>query len=148
MKERIDESLVAVARELAPLVKEHAAEAEKQRRLATPVIDALEGKGLTRMFLPAALGGLETDPLTCLRVVEEIASADAAAAWLLMVANSGAFTFSSFPDKTVETLLADPADWLTAAAIQPPVEAREAAGGYRVSGRRPFASGISSARHV
>jgi hypothetical protein len=29
------------------------------------------------------------DPLTCTRMMEEIAGLDAAAAWMLMVANSG-----------------------------------------------------------
>jgi alkylation response protein AidB-like acyl-CoA dehydrogenase len=76
------------------------------------------------MFLPKALGGLESDPLTCLRVVEEIASFDAAAAWMLMVGNAGAFTFAKFPAETVESLVADRDHWFTAAAIQPPVEAR------------------------
>jgi alkylation response protein AidB-like acyl-CoA dehydrogenase len=148
MNKGIDESLVAVARELTPLVREHALEAEKERRLSATVIEALDRNGLTKMFLPKALGGRETDPLTCMRVIEEIASADAAAGWLLMVANSGAFTFARLPDKTVEGLLADRSHWLTAAAIQPPVEAREVAGGFRLSGRRPFASGVSSARSL
>ena len=86
---------------------EHAAEAEQQRRLSAPVIQALDRTGLTKLFLPQALGGREIDPVTCPRVVEEIASYDAVAAWLLMVSNSAALTFSGFPEKTVESLLAD-----------------------------------------
>lgn len=148
MAKAIDESVVAVARELGPLIKEHAAEAEQQRRLSAPVIQALDRAGLTKLLLPKALGGREVDPVTCARVMEEIASFDAAAAWLLMVSNSGAFTYSVFPDKTVESLLADRDGWLTAAAIQPPVAAHEVSGGYKLNGRRPFASGISSARYV
>jgi alkylation response protein AidB-like acyl-CoA dehydrogenase len=148
MQYQIDQSLVAAAHELGPLIREHAPEAEKQRRLSKPVIDALEKAGLTKMFLPRALGGQETDPVTCLRVVEEIASFDAAAAWLLMVSNAGAFTFARFPEKTVDDLLADRDHWLTAAAISPPLEAREAPGGFRLNGRRPFASGVSIARSV
>jgi indole-3-acetate monooxygenase len=148
MTKGIDESVVAVARELGPLIKAHTAEAEQQRRLPAPVIQALDRAGLTKLLLPKALGGREVDPVTCARVVEEIASFDAAAAWLLMVANSGAFTYSAFPEKTVESLLADRDSWLTAAAIQPPVAAHEVPGGYRLNGRRPFASGVSSARFV
>ena len=80
MAKGIDESVVAVARELGPLIKEHAAEAEQQRRLSAPVIQALDRAGLTKMLLPKALGGREMDPVTCTRVMEEIASFDAAAA--------------------------------------------------------------------
>jgi indole-3-acetate monooxygenase len=148
MDRRFDDSLVAVARELGPLIKEHATEAERERRLSRPVIEALDRTGLTKLYLPRALGGREADPITTLRVVEEIAGFDAAAAWLLMVANQSAFTLSVFPDKTVDTVLADRAHWLTAAALQPPMAAVEVSGGYRLSGRRPFASGIASARFV
>ena len=37
----IDESLVAKARELGPLIREHALETQRERRLSRPVIDAL-----------------------------------------------------------------------------------------------------------
>ena len=148
MHRTIDETLVAAARALGPVIREHAAEAERQRRLARPVIDGLVKAGLTRMFLPKSLGGLETDPLTHLRVVEEISGFDAAAGWRLMVESSGNVTFAQFPAETVEEVMKDPSDRLGAAAILPPIEAREVEGGYRVTGRRPFASGVSDARYV
>src|SRR6187455_1679309 len=104
MKHAIDEKLVARARELGPLIREHAPEAERERRLSKPVFDALNRSGITKMFLPESLGGLETDPVTVLRVFEEIASHDSVAAWLLMVSTSGAFTGCRFPAETVEEL--------------------------------------------
>jgi alkylation response protein AidB-like acyl-CoA dehydrogenase len=142
----IDEALLAKARELGPLIREHAAEAERERRLSKPVLDALNRSKITKMLLPKSLGGLETDPLTMLRVVEEIASFDSVAGWLLMVASSGAFTGARFSAETVEELFRDPDDWLIGAAFQPPVEAREVDGGYRLSGQRPLASFAHAAR--
>ena len=148
MDKGIDESLVAVARELGPLIREHAPEAEAQTPIVQAGLRSPGTAGADQDVRAQGAGGRETDPVTCLRVVEEIARADAAASWLLMVANSAAFTFSRLPEKTVESLVADQNDWLTAAAIQPPIEAREAPGGFRLTGRRPFASGVSSARSV
>lgn len=145
---RFDETLVAKATALGPLIREHAAEAERERRLSKPVMKALVASRLTTMFLPKALGGFETDPLTCMRVVEELSSSDSIAGWMMMVANSSAWVSSRFPAKTVETLFADLDDCIQAAAFQPPVEAREAAGGFRLTGRRPFASGAHAARWV
>ena len=55
----IDETLLSKARELGPLIRQHAAEAERERRLSKPVIDALNGAGITKMLLPKSLGGLE-----------------------------------------------------------------------------------------
>src|SRR5882672_9830628 len=95
----IDETLLAKARELGPLIREHAPEAERDRRLSKPVIDALNRSGMTKMLLPKSLGGVETDPVTMLRVVEEIASFDSVAGWLLMVSNSGASPAAAFPPR-------------------------------------------------
>jgi alkylation response protein AidB-like acyl-CoA dehydrogenase len=144
----IDEALVAKARELGPLIREHAPEAERERRLSKPVIDALNRAGITKMLLPKSLGGLETDPVTMLRVVEEIASFDSVAGWLLMVTNSGAFTGARFPAETAEELFRDPNDWFIGTAFQPPVEVREVDGGYRLTGQRALASFSHAARWI
>lgn len=143
-----DEGLVAKATALGPILREHAVEAEQERRLSKPALDALVKSRLTCMFLPKALGGLETDPLTCMRVVEELSGFDTVAGWMIMVANSSAWASSRFPAKTVETLFGDLDDCIMAAAFQPPVEAREAPGGFRLTGQRPFASGAHAARWV
>ena len=144
----IDEALLQTARELGPLIREHAAQAERERRLSKPVFDALHRSGITKMFLPKSLGGLETDPVTMLRVVEEIASFDSVAAWLLMVTNSGAFTGCRYPAQVVEEVFRDTNDCLIATAFQPPVAAVEVDGGYRLTGQRPLASGAHAARWV
>jgi alkylation response protein AidB-like acyl-CoA dehydrogenase len=144
----IDETLVAKARELGPLIREHAAEAERERRLSKPVIDALNRAGITKMLLPKSLGGLETDPVTMIRVVEEIASFDSVAGWLLMVSNSGAYTGARVSAETAEELFRNPNDWFIAAAFQPPVEAREVDGGFKLTGHRPLASFAHSARWI
>src|SRR5262245_60164674 len=59
-----DTSLIDAAREIAPIVRKHSAEAEQERRLSQPVLDALRETGLLRMNTPRSLGGLETDPVT------------------------------------------------------------------------------------
>ncbi len=147
-KPAIDQTVVAKATALGPVIREHAAEAEQERRQSKPVIAALTRSGLTSMFLPQSLGGLETSPLPAMRVVEEISSFDSVAGWLLMVSNAGAWAASRLPARTVEEMYRDLDDCLQATAFQPPVEAREAPGGYRLTGRRPFASGAHAARWI
>ena len=148
MTHAIDEALLAKARDLGPLIREHAPEAERERRLSKPVIDALNQAGITKMLLPKSLGGLETDPVTMLRVVEEIASFDSVAGWLLMVSSSGAYTGARLSAETAEEVFRDANDWMIAAAFQPPVEAREVDGGFKLTGQRPLASFAHSARWI
>ena len=58
------DSLLDRVKEIAPIIREHAAEAEEKRRLSRPVVDAMRQAGLYNMSHPKAFGGLEVDPLT------------------------------------------------------------------------------------
>jgi alkylation response protein AidB-like acyl-CoA dehydrogenase len=144
----VDKELLAAARALGPEIREHAAEGESGRRLARPVTAALAAAGLFRMYTPKSLGGLEVDPLTCARVVEEVAGFDSAAGWALMVANSMAWWCARFPDAGAEAIYAGNPNAVIAAAFHPPMQATEVAGGYRVAGRSPLASSVHDAAWV
>ena len=144
----VDESLLDAARALGPIIREHADDAERDRRLARPVIDAMRGAGLFRMFTPRALGGLETDPVTLARVAEEIAGFDSAAGWALQAGNTGAWWASHLPAAGVAELFADGPDLLMAASFSPPHRVEEVDGGYRFTGRGPLASTIHDSAWV
>jgi len=73
------------AQRIAPLVRACRDEGERERRLPAQVLAAMHEARLFRMYIPKALDGLEIDPITSMIVVEEIARADAAAAWNLML---------------------------------------------------------------
>jgi len=135
-----DTSLIEAARELAPIVREHSAEAEQQRRLSQPVLDALREMGLLRMSTPRSLGGLETDPVTRALVVEEIGRHDSAAAWTLENPLDWAFFCCRLPDAGAEEIYGSGADILIAAQFGRPLQATSTNGGYRISGRAPFVS--------
>ena len=60
MQLEADTSLIDAAREMAPIIQKHSEEAEQERRLSRPVLNALRETGLIRMFTPRSLGGLET----------------------------------------------------------------------------------------
>jgi alkylation response protein AidB-like acyl-CoA dehydrogenase len=79
----VDHTLIEAAQHIAPVIRAHNEEAERERRLSKPVLDALTEVGLLRMFNPRSLSGLEVDPLTCARVVEEVSAADSVAGWSL-----------------------------------------------------------------
>ena len=139
-------SLVSDARALAPLLRRYAPEAELNRRISPAVLAALKEAGFFRMLLPQSLGGLEVDPVTCSRVVEEIAAADTAAAWTLQAGNTSAWWSSRFPREGVEELYGADPDTLQAAAFHPPQRAVEVPGGFRITGRGPLASTIHDAK--
>jgi alkylation response protein AidB-like acyl-CoA dehydrogenase len=67
---------IEIARRLQPIIRTHADETERGRRLAGPVVDALHSSGLFTMGLSAAMGGSETPIMQAIRAIEEISYAD------------------------------------------------------------------------
>lgn len=140
-----EHQLVEVARQLGPLIREHADEAERERRLARPVIDAMAAAGMFRLYAPTSLGGLEIDPATYARIVEEVSRFDSAAGWILQAGNTGDWWAARLSQEGVEEIYRGGPDVLTAATFHPPQQAIEVDGGYRVTGRGPLASNIHDA---
>ena len=136
------EELIQRARELGPIIREHSSDTEGNRRLAKPVLNALMKAGFTRLFAPQGLGGLEVDPVTCARIVEEVALFDSAAGWSLQSPNVNAWWASRLPEEGVDEIYRDDAGTMVAAAIHPPLQAVETPEGFRVNGRAHLASMI------
>lgn len=141
----IDEGILAAARDVGAIVAKHVDATERNRRLAPPVIEALRAAGLFRLFTPRALGGLEIDPVTFARVVEEVSTFDSAAGWAFQV-NTGAWWTSRMSPDGVAELYATGPDLMMAASFAPPHRADEVPGGYRITGRGPLASTIHDSR--
>jgi len=140
-----DTSLLDAAREIAPIIRAHSEEAERERRLSRPVLKALRETGLLRMTTPRSLGGLETDPVTRALVGEEIGRHDSAAAWTLENPLDWAFFCCRLPDEGAEAIYSRGADILIAAQFGRPLKATSTNGGYRISGRAPFVSNCHDA---
>jgi indole-3-acetate monooxygenase len=140
MHPEADTSLIDAARRIGPIIREHNAEAERERRLSRPVLDALYETGLLRMFTPRSLGGFEANPITRALVVEEVSGHDTAAGWTLENPLDWAYFCARLPDQGAEEIYGRGADILIAAQYGRPLNATSTEGGYRISGRAPFLS--------
>lgn len=136
---------IAAARELAPTIRGFGDEIDAGRRLPDALVKELQRAGLFRIALPAWVGGSEQSPVVVARVVEEVAKADGSAAWCVMLAGQAAATAGLMaPEVAREVFGAEPGGILAQVA-RPIGTATPVDGGYRVSGRWPFASGSSHA---
>jgi alkylation response protein AidB-like acyl-CoA dehydrogenase len=135
------------ARQLVPLARECADEADQARCLPKRLVDAMAAAGLYRIAAPREVGGGETDPETQIRAIEVISEADGAAGWTLMIGieNMG-FLGAALEPETAKRIFADPA-LVVAGALNPLGRATPEPGGFRVSGQWPFASGCQSAHY-
>ena len=136
---------VASAKGLTPLIRAHADETERGRRLAPAVVNALRSARLFTMGLPASLGGSETPLPTALRAIEQVAYADGAAGWNVMIAfDTGMWAGYLHKAQSRELIASIPAP-IVAGSINPPGRLTRAAGGYRLSGQWHFGSGCQQA---
>ncbi len=143
-----EENLTQVAHKLGPLIGQTVDEEENKGRLSPPVVNALRKAGFLKLFLPKSLGGLEADPLTMAKIVEEVASHNTAAGWALMVANTTLIMLSRIPDKGVEEIFSNDADALVAGTVHPPMMAIKTDGGYLITGRNPLVSNVHEAQWI
>jgi alkylation response protein AidB-like acyl-CoA dehydrogenase len=138
------DSIVAAARALAPLIAESGGAMSTERRLPAPLVDALRRLGAFRMAVPRVYGGLELDPITQVRVVEELSRMDGSVGWCAMISSAGSFA-SAFLASGVAERLCGNKNFSLAGQVVPNGRADLVEGGYRVSGKYRFGSGCQHA---
>jgi alkylation response protein AidB-like acyl-CoA dehydrogenase len=132
---------------IAPQIRAAAEEIEQGRRLPKPIVDALKTAGIFAMPMPRVWGGPELDPLTQFRVLETLAMADGSVGWCAMINCDGGY-ITAFLDQDVAREMYSDLQFGTAAAATPTGQAVRVPGGYRISGRFPFASGCQHCEWV
>lgn len=135
----VTEMLAALER-IRPTIEQHRAVAEAERRLAEPVYRALIDSGLMGMTAPRAYGGREMAAVDLLTVWEAVARIDPSAGWNLVMNSSVALFAAHLPESVTDAMFAEGYATL-AGAFNPPGRATRVAGGWRVDGQIPFASG-------
>ena len=128
--------LVQAAAALRPVLRRYHEEIEREQRLPPALVEQLHAAGFYRMVIPRALGGLQVDPLTYLRVVELLAEGAGSVGWNLANNSIGQLVTLGLPDEGVHEIYAHGADTVIAGtAVQGGGQAVPVEGGYRVSGR-------------
>ena len=133
--------LLDTVRSLEALIRAHADEAERNRRLSPVVVTALAEAGIFRMYTPRTLGGFEVDPLTFYRVVEAIARIDGSTGWCVFIAGGNPLLGAFLADEAAEKVFGSDPHVITAGVVHPYGKAVLSAGDYRVTGRWSYASG-------
>jgi alkylation response protein AidB-like acyl-CoA dehydrogenase len=134
--------LVRAAAGLCPVIGRYRDDLEREQRLPSPLVEQLHAAGFYRMVRPRALGGLQADPLTYLRVVELLAEAAGSVGWNVCNNNIAQLVTLGLPAQGVQEIYGQGGDVAIAGtAVQGGGWAVPVDGGYRVTGRWPFGTG-------
>lgn len=139
-----DAPVIGLVRQLLPEIEARGDEIERNVAVPADLLEKLEKAGAFRMCVPAMFGGEEMPIGDVATVIEDVAAADASVAWHLMVAAGTQVISSRLPMTSLRKYYEAGPDVWAKGALAPKGIAVPVAGGYRLSGRWPLASG---ARH-
>ena len=134
-------TVAEAVRRLAPAIGARAEEIDAGRQLPADLLAELRAAGLFRMLAPRSHGGLEIGLLASMEVLEALAAADGATGWTAMIGAESPQLLSLLPRSTFDAVYAAGPDVTVGGSFAPVGRAEPVAGGYRVSGRWPFATG-------
>jgi indole-3-acetate monooxygenase len=133
--------------DLLPTIRSKRDEIEKARRLPRDLVDELIKTGVFTLNVPEDLGGRQAPPLEAMRAIELVSSADGSTGWCTMIAAGNNIASGFMNEAGAKEVFADPTG--PGAGIAAPIgAATRVDGGLNVTGRWPFASGITHCEWV
>jgi alkylation response protein AidB-like acyl-CoA dehydrogenase len=134
--------LVSAAREMVPVLGEHADEADRLGRLSNDVADALRAAGFLSLHVPLSLGGPEADFRTAFDVYTELGRGCGSSGWLAMVLSGASFMASLLGERARLEIWGEDPHAVVCSCTPAAGTARIVKGGLAVSGRWQPTSGV------
>lgn len=143
----VNNNLLASANSLIDALGGQADIIEQQRCVPAAIARELADAGFFRMLAPASNGGEQTEPTEFVRVVETLATGNAATAWCAMTGATTGLATGWLSKAGADILWKEPN--IALAGIYAPLgRAIETDSSFQVTGRWPFASGCENANWV
>ncbi|MEV6205061.1 3-hydroxy-9,10-secoandrosta-1,3,5(10)-triene-9,17-dione monooxygenase oxygenase subunit [Streptomyces sp. NPDC051771] len=140
------DDVLAAVRDLAPVLRERAAEAEESRRVPDASVKELEDTGFFQLLQPKAFGGAAADPVVFYTAVKEIAKACGSTGWVASVVGVHPWHVALFDPRAQQEVWGTDPRTRIASSYAPTGKAAAVDGGFRLSGRWHFSSGCDHAR--
>jgi indole-3-acetate monooxygenase len=133
--------------DVLPEIRARREEIEQARRMPRDLVESLRKTGIFALGAPKGIGGGEARPTDLMQAIESVASADGSAGWCAMIATANGVSAGYMSERGARDMFADPTK-PTAGIAAPAGAAVRVDGGVQVSGRWPFASGITHCEWV
>ncbi|HET7139372.1 MAG TPA: GTP cyclohydrolase II RibA [Arthrobacter sp.] len=136
------DELLARVDALIPGLRARAAETEEIRRIPEATMAELKAAGVFQMLAPKAVGGFGMGLETYVEVVRRLAQGCVSTAWSVGHLVEHVWMLARWPQEAQDEVFANGPAPLAAATGAPPGVAEKVPGGFAISGRWSFASGI------
>ena len=139
-------TLLQSAKKLLPLIRANLDRIDSECQLPPELAEAMSQKGLFGMYVPKALGGPESDPITAFHVVEAISSVDGSTGWCSFNGTALTAAVSRITIAAAKELFGDPPEVSGSGSARSGGTATVVDGGYTVTGRWNYLSGVDHAK--
>jgi alkylation response protein AidB-like acyl-CoA dehydrogenase len=136
------EVLLQKARALAPVLRQRAAATAQARSVPAETIQDFWDAGLWYLLKPRKFGGAELRPDVAFSVANELGRADGSAAWIWAVFTIHDLLVALWPEEFQHEYWAK--NTLSASSFAPMGKATPASGGFRITGKWSFCSGVDN----
>lgn len=140
--------LLAKAKLLAPLLKSKGEENDAKGRLSDEVVAAMREAGFFSLMVPKSVGGMESNPVQVLSVIEAICNLDGATGWVMMASNVATASAAAFLSDAGFDKVFGGSRPIVAGAGAPTGKAEVVKGGYRLTGHWTYGSGCLHADYI
>ena len=138
------EAVVQRAHDLIPVLRERAAQCDAMRELPPETVADIRRTGVHRVFQPARFGGSESPLRAGVEVLTAIGRGCASTAWVVVQNMTHNLMIANWPDEAQQELWGAQPDALVSGILIPGIgRARRVPGGFVLSGRWPFVSGVN-----
>ncbi|MCR9277728.1 MAG: acyl-CoA dehydrogenase family protein [Pseudomonadaceae bacterium] len=130
---------------LTPLLTEHAREAEQQRKPVDSVMAAIEATGAYRYFVPKRYGGFEYSLTSFMEIGMALGRGCVSTAWVTTFCMEHNWLLGLFGEEAQDAIFGKQPYIIAPGALAPNGKATPVDGGYRVTGRWQWGTGIMHA---
>ncbi|MYH15264.1 MAG: hypothetical protein F4149_08820 [Gammaproteobacteria bacterium] len=145
MQER---ELVERIRELVPLVADHAAQAERERKPVDAVMKAIEDTGAYKFFVPKRYGGFEFSLKSFMEIGMLLGEGCLSTGWVVTFCMEHNWLLGLFNEQAQDEIFGRQPYIIAPGALAPKGTATPVDGGYRISGRWEWGTGVMHADWV
>ena len=143
-----EQELIAAIRALAPMVEDHAAEAEKLRKPVDSVMAAIEETQAYRWFVPKKYNGFEFSLEGFMDIGMILGAADISTAWVVTFCMEHNWLVGLYNEKGQEDIFGRHPYIIAPGALAPRGTAKPVDGGYIVTGHWQWGTGVMHANYV
>ena len=130
---------------LLPFVADRAAEGETARKPVDEVMDRIHATGVFRHFVPRRYGGLEFGVMDFVDEMLPLGEACASTAWVTVFCMEHNLLVSLYPESVQDEIFGNQPYVMAPGCAMPPGQAEPVEGGYLVSGRWRYGTGVMHA---